>query len=97
VRAGRADAAVTTQLSAKEMADKGGGRVVVVADFQDAPEHINYGGLALRPTDAALRDALNAQLKTYLGSDAHRRAVAPLGFDASNIPDKTAAQLCSQP
>jgi len=97
VRAGRADAAVTTQLSAKEMADKGAGLVEVVADFQDAPEHINYGALALRPADMPLARALNAQLADYLGSDAHRLAVAPLGFDATNLPDKTAAQLCGQP
>jgi len=97
VRAGRADAAVTTQLSAKAMVARGGARVEVVADFQDAPEHVNYGALVLAAANLALRDALNAKLKTYLGSDAHMSAVAPLGFDAANLPDKTAAQLCGQP
>lgn len=97
VRAGRADASVSTQLTIKGLAAKSPDKVEVLADFQDSPDHINYGALAFRPSDVALRDAFNAELKTWLGSEDHLKTVAPFGFDASNIPDKTAAEICDRP
>ncbi len=97
VRAGRADAAVGTQLTMKGLASKGGEKVEAIADFVDDPAHTGYGALAFRPEDKALRDAVNAQLQKWLGSEEHLAAVAPFGFDSSNVTRKTAAELCGQP
>jgi polar amino acid transport system substrate-binding protein len=97
VRAGRADAAVGTQLTMKGLAGKGGDRVQAVTEFKDDPSHIGYGALAFRPEDKDLRDAVNVELKKWLGSEDHLKAVAPFGFDKDNITTKTAAELCGQP
>ena len=94
VRAGRADAAVGTQLTMKGLADKGGDSVEAIADFKDDPARAGYGALAFRPQDKALRDAVNAELKQWLGSEEHLKTIEPFGFDRSNITDKTAAELC---
>jgi polar amino acid transport system substrate-binding protein len=97
VRAGRADAAVGTQLTMKGLASKGGDKVEAMTEFKDDPSHIGYGALAFRPEDKDLRDAVNAELKKWLGSEEHLKAVAPFGFDKSNVTSKTAAELCAQP
>ncbi|QJQ19108.1 ectoine/hydroxyectoine ABC transporter substrate-binding protein EhuB [Pseudomonas sp. SK] len=96
VRAGRADAAVGTQLTMKGLAKKGGDKVEAISDFSDDPAHTGYGALAFRPEDKALRDAVNAELKKWLGSEEHLQTVAPFGFDRNNVTDKTAAELCAQ-
>ncbi|MDU9408892.1 ectoine/hydroxyectoine ABC transporter substrate-binding protein EhuB [Pseudomonas sp. zfem001] len=96
VRAGRADAAVGTQLTMKGLADKGGDSVEAIAEFKDDPAHTGYGALAFRPEDKDLRDAVNAELKKWIGSEEHLTTVKPFGFDQSNITDKTAAELCGQ-
>jgi polar amino acid transport system substrate-binding protein len=96
VRSGRADAAVGTQLTMKGLAKKGGDGVEAIAQFTDDPSHIGYGALAFRPEDKALRDAVNAELKQWLGSEEHLKTVEPFGFDKSNLTDKTAAELCGQ-
>lgn len=96
VRAGRADAAVGTQLTMKGLAGKGGEKVEAMTDFKDDPSHIGYGALAFRPEDKDLRDAVNTALKNWLGSEEHLKTVAPFGFDKSNVTSKTAAELCGQ-
>ncbi len=96
MRSGRADAAVGTQLTMKGLAEKGGDSLEAIAEFKDDPAHTGYGALAFRPEDTALRDAINAELKGWLGSEEHLATVAPFGFDQSNVTDKTAAQLCAQ-
>ncbi|MBB1607998.1 MULTISPECIES: ectoine/hydroxyectoine ABC transporter substrate-binding protein EhuB [unclassified Pseudomonas] len=96
VRAGRADASVGTALTMKGLAAKGGDSVEAIADFKDDPGHIGYGALAFRPEDKDLRDAVNQQLKKWLGSDEHLQTVKPFGFDKSNLTDKSAAELCKQ-
>ncbi|MCT9628929.1 ectoine/hydroxyectoine ABC transporter substrate-binding protein EhuB [Pseudomonas aeruginosa] len=96
VRAGRADASVGTALTMKGLASKGGDSVEAITDFKDDPAHIGYGALAFRPEDQDLRDAVNRQLKKWLGSDDHLRTVQPFGFDKSNLTDKSAAELCKQ-
>lgn len=97
VRAGRADASVGTALTMKALATKGGDRVELVTDFKDDPAHTGYGALAFRPEDKDLRDAVNQQLKGWLGSEEHLKTVEPFGFDRSNLTNKTAEALCAQP
>ena len=94
VKAGRADAAIGTALTMKDLAKKGGSSVEATTDFVDDPSHIGYGALAVRPQDKELRDKVNAELKKWLGSEEHLRTVAPFGFDKSNITHKTAAEIC---
>lgn len=96
VRAGRADAAVGTQLTMKGLAEKGGDSVEAIAEFKDDPSHTGYGALAFRPEDKDLRDAVNAELKKWLGTKEHLATVKPFGFDQSNLTEKTAAELCGQ-
>lgn len=94
VKAGRADAAIGTALTMKDLAKKGGSSVEATTDFVDDPSHIGYGALAFRPQDKELRDKVNAELKKWLGSEEHLRTVAPFGFDKINITHKTAAEIC---
>lgn len=96
VRAGRADAAVGTQLTMKGLAEKGGDSLEAITEFKDDPSHTGYGALAFRPEDKALRDAVNAELKKWLGSEEHLATVAPFGFDKLNVTTQTAAELCGQ-
>lgn len=96
VRSGRADAAIGTQLTMKGLADKAGDDVEAIADFKDDPSRAGYGALAFRPQDKALRDAINAELKQWLGSEEHLKTIEPFGFDRSNVTDKTAAELCGE-
>jgi len=94
VRARRADAAAGTALTMKDLAAKMPGQVEAQAKFIDDPSHTGYGALAFRPEDTDLRDAVNKVLKGWLGTPDHLKTVAPFGFDKSNLPDKTTAQLC---
>lgn len=96
VRTRRADAAAATLLTARELAAKGGDTVEVIADFDGGPSSVGYGALAFRKSDQDLRDAVNAVLKDYIGTEAHLKTVAPFGFDEANLPDKTAAEIISQ-
>ncbi|CAN7756639.1 ectoine/hydroxyectoine ABC transporter substrate-binding protein EhuB [Caballeronia sp. LjRoot29] len=95
VRAGRADAAAGTALTMKGLASKAGPTVEAIPKFTDDPKHTGYGALAFRPDDTDLRDAVNQQLKVWLGTPDHLKTVAPFGFDKSNLTDKTAAVLCA--
>ena len=94
VRASRADAAAGTALTMKGLAAKAAPTVEAIPKFTDDPKHTGYGALAFRPDDTDLRDAVNQQLKAWLGTPDHLKTVAPFGFDKSNLTDKTTAQLC---
>lgn len=96
VRTGRADAAVGTQLTMKDLAQKGGKKVQTIADFKDDPAHTGYGALAFRNEDKDLRDAVNTALKPWLGTDEHLKTVAPFGFDKSNLTSKTVEEIANQ-
>jgi polar amino acid transport system substrate-binding protein len=96
VRTRRAAAAVGTQLTMTELAKKGGKAVQTVSDFQDDPAHTGYGAFAFRQQDQDLRDAVNAALKEWIGSEEHLKTVAPFGFDRSNLTSKTIAEFGKQ-
>ena len=53
------------------------------------------GSFGFRKEDTALRDAVNAKLKDFIGSPEHLAMVEPYGFDQSNLPQLTAAQHCA--
>lgn len=96
VRSHRADAAVGTALTVKDLAAKMPDQVAVVDKFVDDPKHMGYGALAFRKDDTDLRDAVNKALHAWLGTPDHLATVAPFGFDKSNVTKKTAAELCGQ-
>jgi polar amino acid transport system substrate-binding protein len=96
VRSGRADSATATLLTLKDLSVKAGGDVELVDDFKDAAAHTDYAALAFRPEDKKLRDAVNVELKKWLGSEEHLATIKPFGFDKSFITQKTAAELCQQ-
>lgn len=96
VRTRRAQAAVGTALTMKTLAVKGGRRVQAITDFQDDATHIGYGALAFRQQDGDLRDLVNTQMQSWLGSEEHLRTVAPFGFDASNLTKVTVADIVKQ-
>ncbi len=93
VRTGRAAAAAGTELSMRALAARDPARVEALGLFIDDPRHTGYGALAFRPDDGALRDAVNAVLKDWIGSAEHLRAVAPFGFTRINLTDRTAEQV----
>lgn len=93
VRTRRADAAAATLLTARELAEKGGAAVEVIADFDGGPASVGYGALAFRKSDTDLRDAVNDVLKAWVGTEAHLKTIAPFGFDEANLPDKTTEEL----
>jgi polar amino acid transport system substrate-binding protein len=96
VRTGRADAAAGTRLTMKDLAAKGGKAVEAIDNFNDDPAHIGYGAFAFRKQDQDLRDAVNAALKQWLGSDEHLKVVAPFGFDRANVTNKTVDDVARQ-
>lgn len=89
----RADAAVGTQLTMKDLAGKSNGRAEATIDFKDNPANIGYGALAFRKQDADLRDAFNQAIQSFVGTDEHLALIAPFGFDRANLTDKKAAEL----
>jgi len=96
VKTKRADAAVGTKLTMKDLARKSRNKLIAIDDFIDDPSHIGYGALAFRKDDQDLRDAVNTTLHAWLGSEQHLATVKPFGFDRSNLTDKTAAELAGQ-
>lgn len=89
----RADAAVGTQLTMRNLASKAADRVEAIADFKDDPANIGYGALAFRMEDKDLRDAFNKEIQAWVGSDDHLKTITPFGFDRSNLTTMKAAQL----
>jgi polar amino acid transport system substrate-binding protein len=97
VKAGRASAAALTALTAGELAakDEGIERAEPFTFTHKGKSYRGEGSFGFRPEDAELRDAVNAELKKFIGTDEHLAMIAPFGFDASNLPEKTAAQHCA--
>ena len=55
-----------------------------------------YGAYAFRTDDKAFADAFNAELAKFIGTEEHKKLVAPFGFTPEELPkDVTAAKLCA--
>ncbi|MDX8380398.1 MAG: ectoine/hydroxyectoine ABC transporter substrate-binding protein EhuB [Gallionella sp.] len=97
VKASRVSAAALTALTAKELASKD------EAIVRAKPFNFTHGGkvlrgegaFAFRKRDTELRDAINKALAKFIGTPEHLAMVKAFGFDQSNLPEKTAAQLCA--
>ena len=97
VKSGRVSAAAYTSLTAKELASKDDA-IERAQPFTFSHEGKNYrgeGSFGFRKEDTALRDAVNDVLDDFIGTPEHLEMVGEFGFDASNLPEKTAAQHCA--
>jgi polar amino acid transport system substrate-binding protein len=100
VKAGRADVFPISALPARRLVGSMGPEagVQVIQGFPDpvidGKPARGYGAFAFRKEDGDLLNAFNAALAKEVGTDEHLAAIAPFGFDKSNVPDKTTAELC---
>lgn len=97
VKAGRAAAAAFTSLTAKDLASKDDGidRAEPFTFEHNGRKYKGEGSFGFRTEDTSLRDAVNAELAKFIGTDEHIAMISEYGFDASNLPEKTAAQHCA--
>ena len=97
VTSGRASAAAFTSLTAKDLASKDDAieRAEPFTFTHDGKKYKGEGSFGFRMEDTSLRDAVNAELAKFIGTPEHLKMVAEYGFDASNLPEKTAAQHCA--
>lgn len=100
VAAGRADAFGISDLPARRMLATAGtaSGLQLVPDFPDPviagrPAR-GYDAFAFRPDDVSLRDAFNAALAELKATPQFLAAMAPFGFTAANLPDRTTEALC---
>ena len=97
VKSGRTAAAAFTALTAQDLAGKDEGieRAEPFTFVHEGKSYRGEGAFGFRPEDTALRDAVNAELAKFLGTPEHLAMVKEFGFDASNLPEKTAEQHCA--
>lgn len=96
LKAGEVDAVALTALTAQNMAadDPALGATEQFFPSLDGEVARGYGGFAFRKEDAALRDAFQQELDTFLDSPQHWELVAPFGFTPAMAPDQSASALC---
>lgn len=97
VKAGRVSGAAFTSLTAHELAGKDDAieRAEPFTFVHDGKTYKGEGSFGFRPEDTSLRDAVNAELAKFIGTEQHLAMTAEFGFDKSNLPEKTTAQHCS--
>lgn len=97
VIAGRASGVALTSLTAKDLAAKNAEieRATPFTFTHNGKIYKGEGSFAFRKEDTALRDAVNAQLATFIGTPEHLAMIKKFGFDKANLPEHTAAQLCA--
>jgi len=97
VKAGRVAAAALTSLTAKNLAakDKAIERAEPFTFSKGGKKYRGEGSFAFRKQDTELRDAVNAELAKFIGTAEHLKMVSQFGFDKSNLPEKTAEQICA--
>lgn len=97
VKAGRASAAAFTSLTAMDLAAKDDAieRAEPFTFVHQGKSYRGEGSFGFRKEDVSLRDAVNAELASFIGTDEHLAMIAAFGFDKSNLPEKNTAQLCA--
>lgn len=100
VQSGRADAFALTSLAIGQLVENAGeGAGVERAEpfSMIAGENTKgHGAFAFRPGDEDLRDAFNAELADFIGSEEHLALVAEFGFTEAELPELTTAELCGE-
>lgn len=100
VASGRVDAYAATSLTVTDLLAKADDPNLARADpFRDpvidGEPARGYGAFAFRRTDDTLREAFNAELARFIGTDDHLELVEPFGFTRAALPDGvTADELC---
>lgn len=96
VLSGRADALTLTSMSLKAFASSNQ-QVELATPFTLPTLHgmpvRGYGAFGVRTGDTRLRDALDAQLTSFIGSQQHLAMVAPFGFTQEDLPSSSAHLL----
>lgn len=97
VKAGRTAEAAFTSLTARDLASKDDTleRAEPFTFTHAGKRYRGEGSFGFRQEDTSLRDAVDGELATFIGTDEHLRMVAEFGFDASNLPELTAARHCA--
>lgn len=102
VQAGRADAYAATALTINDLMGKtqAGSGLEKADPFTDpvidGKGVRGYGAYAFRTDDKAFADAFNAEMAKFIGTDEHKKLVAPFGFTDAELPQGvTAAKLCA--
>ncbi|MFJ4617883.1 ectoine/hydroxyectoine ABC transporter substrate-binding protein EhuB [Streptomyces sp. NPDC088812] len=96
VEAGRVDVFAGTAVTVREVVKKSAKAEATepFAPLVDGEPHVDGGAFAFRPTETALRDAFNAELRKLKESDELLRILKPFGFTRSEMTDLTAKELC---
>lgn len=102
VQAGRTDVYAATALTVADLMTKtdasdGLERAEPFADpIIDGQDVRGYGAFAFRNADAEFRDAFNAELKNFIGSEEHAKLVGRFGFSKQELPQGvTTEKLCA--
>jgi polar amino acid transport system substrate-binding protein len=96
VRAERADAGAGTYFTMKQLADSSDGAVEVTDPNAIPEELVNWAGIGFRDADQDFLDKFNAELNSYVGSDAMMAAVEEYGYGDGSLPgDKTTEWVCA--
>src|SRR5262245_9471198 len=95
VQSGRADAAALTALSIADMAKKGEDVESTTPFGEVAGKSVKgHGGFGFRNEDKDLIQALDKELKAFIGTPERPSLVTPIGFGKDYLPNKTMGQRC---
>jgi polar amino acid transport system substrate-binding protein len=98
LRAGRVDVVAATSLTIGDMIRKSGADsgLEALSPFTkvNGESVVGHGAFGFRKSDTAFRDAVNAELKTFIGSPEHLKLVEPFGFSKYTLPVLTTEQMC---
>lgn len=96
---GRVDAYAATSLTIQALVERRPKLLERAQPFRNpvigGREVRGYGAFGFRPADTGLRDEFNRHLMAFRGTPEHLALVAPFGFTASEMPDRTTAEICS--
>jgi polar amino acid transport system substrate-binding protein len=96
VKAGRADAGAGTYFTMQNLVNESGGAVDISDVSKQPADGANWVGIGFRFEDSDFRDAFNAAMKSYLGSQMMMDAVGPYGYGEGALPDdKTTDWVCA--
>ncbi|MEU6488342.1 ectoine/hydroxyectoine ABC transporter substrate-binding protein EhuB [Streptomyces sp. NPDC046887] len=96
VESGRVDVFAGTALTAREVVRKSrwAEATEAFAAVVDGKKRVDAGGFAFRPTDSALRDAFNTELRKMKKSGELFRVMKRFGFTRDEMTTLTAEELC---
>ena len=101
VQSGRADAYALTAISISQLVEKAGSDAGVQRaqpfTFVSSKGKVEkgHGGFGFRKQDRNLLKEFNKHLTAFIGTNEHLNIVKPFGFTKTELPTKTAKQLCA--